>query len=59
MVGQEVLTLTDLPTPAPKAGEVLVKLSAIGVNYIDTYHRTGFVCRAITLRAGFRRCGGN
>ena len=39
--GPEVLTLTDLPIPTPKAGEVLVKLSAIGVNYIDTYHRTG------------------
>ena len=39
--GPEVLTLTDLPMPTPKTGEVLVKLSAIGVNYIDTYHRTG------------------
>ena len=39
--GPEVLRLTDLPTPSPKAGEVLVRLGAIGINYIDTYHRTG------------------
>lgn len=39
--GPEVLTLTDLPTPQPKAGEVLIRLTAIGINYIDTYHRSG------------------
>lgn len=39
--GPEVLTLVDVPAPEPKAGEILVRQSAIGVNYIDTYHRTG------------------
>ena len=39
--GPEVLTLTDLPTPQPKAGEALVRLTALGINYIDTYHRSG------------------
>lgn len=39
--GPEVLTLNDLPTPSPKLGEVLVRLTAIGINYIDTYHRSG------------------
>jgi len=39
--GPEVLTLVDVPTPEPRAGEILVRQSAIGVNYIDTYHRTG------------------
>ena len=39
--GPEVLRLADLPTPSPKAGEVLVKLEASGVNYIDVYFRTG------------------
>lgn len=39
--GPEVLALVDVPTPDPKAGEILVRQSAIGVNYIDTYHRTG------------------
>lgn len=39
--GPEVLTLTELSTPSPKAGDVLIRLTTIGVNYIDTYHRTG------------------
>ncbi|TAQ85134.1 hypothetical protein B7494_g6552 [Chlorociboria aeruginascens] len=32
---------TDLPVPFPKEGEVLVKNDFIGINYIDTYFRTG------------------
>ena len=39
--GPEVLEYTDVETPKPKAGEALVKIAAIGVNYIDVYHRTG------------------
>ena len=36
--GLEVLQYrTDVPVPAPKEGEVLVKNDFIGVNYIDTY----------------------
>jgi NADPH2:quinone reductase len=39
--GPEVLRLTELPDPAPGPGELLVELAAAGVNYIDTYHRSG------------------
>ena len=39
--GPEVLTVTTLPTPTPKPGEALVRLTATGINYIDTYHRSG------------------
>jgi len=39
--GPEVLTLVDLPVPKPKANEALVKISAIGVNFIDVYFREG------------------
>jgi NADPH2:quinone reductase len=39
--GPEVLRYEEIDTPAPGAGQVRVKLHAIGVNYIDTYHRTG------------------
>lgn len=39
--GPEVLTYEDAATPTPTAGEALVKLEAIGLNYIDVYHRTG------------------
>lgn len=39
--GPEVLDLVDLPDPEPGPGQILVRQSAIGVNYIDTYHRSG------------------
>src|SRR5438309_2235958 len=39
--GPEVLTYEDIPMPEPKAGEARVKIDAIGVNFIDVYHRTG------------------
>jgi NADPH2:quinone reductase len=39
--GPDVLKLHDLPVPEPQAGQVLVKLEASGINYIDVYFRTG------------------
>lgn len=39
--GTEVLQYGDQPKPEPDAGQVLVKIAASGVNYIDTYHRSG------------------
>ena len=39
--GPEVLTLQDVELPNPGPDEVLVRASAIGVNFIDTYHRSG------------------
>jgi NADPH2:quinone reductase len=39
--GPEVLSYEDLPDPVPAAGQVIVKIEAIGLNYIDTYHRDG------------------
>jgi NADPH:quinone reductase len=39
--GPEALTLVDIPIPAPKPAEALVKLSASGVNFIDIYLREG------------------
>lgn len=39
--GPDVLDLVDLPDPQPGPGQVLVRQAAIGVNYIDTYHRSG------------------
>jgi NADPH2:quinone reductase len=40
--GPENLKYLDLPVPEPGPGEVLIKIEAIGVNYIDTYFRSGF-----------------
>ncbi|MEK7831226.1 MAG: alcohol dehydrogenase catalytic domain-containing protein, partial [Acidobacteriota bacterium] len=39
--GPESLVYRDAEKPAPKAGEALVKLEAVGLNFIDVYHRTG------------------
>jgi NADPH2:quinone reductase len=39
--GPEVLEAIDLPTPAPGPGQILVRHQAVGLNFIDTYHRTG------------------
>ncbi len=39
--GPEVLTYEEVPTPTPEPGEVVVEIKAIGLNYIDTYHREG------------------
>jgi len=39
--GPEVLKLEDITVPRPSAGEVQVRHTAIGLNYIDIYHRTG------------------
>lgn len=35
------MKLETLPIPKPDRGEVLIKQTAIGVNFIDVYHRTG------------------
>jgi NADPH:quinone reductase len=39
--GPEVLRLAELPDPEPGPGQLLVELAAAGVNYLDTYHRSG------------------
>lgn len=39
--GPEALVYQDAETPSPKVGEALIKVEAVGLNYIDVYHRTG------------------
>ena len=39
--GPEVLRQVAADTPEPGAGEIRIRHTAIGVNYIDTYHRSG------------------
>src|SRR5581483_5708367 len=39
--GPENMKYMDFPTPEPGEGEVLVKIEAIGVNFIDVYYRNG------------------
>ena len=39
--GPEVMELIDLPVPQPKPNEAVVKIAAVGVNFIDVYNREG------------------
>ncbi len=39
--GAEALKLVEIDVPRPGAGEALIRQTAIGVNFIDIYHRTG------------------
>src|SRR5689334_24616623 len=48
--GPEVLKYEEVPVGAPGPGEARVRHTAIGVNYIDTYHRGGLY--PLTLPSG-------
>jgi NADPH:quinone reductase len=39
--GPEVLSLDEVPRPEPAQGEALVRIEAVGVNFVDIYFRTG------------------
>ncbi|RST87798.1 quinone oxidoreductase [Aquibium carbonis] len=57
--GPEVLTFEDVEIGAPGAGEALVRHTAIGVNYLDTYFRTGLypAPNGLPLTAGNEAAG--
>ncbi|HEX5264561.1 MAG TPA: zinc-binding dehydrogenase, partial [Phenylobacterium sp.] len=39
--GPEVLKLVEVETPTPRPGQILVRHQAVGINFIDTYQRSG------------------
>ena len=55
--GPEVLEFDDLPEPVPAAGQVIVKIEAIGLNYIDTYYREGLYPVALPCTPGMEAAG--
>ncbi|MEX2147581.1 MAG: quinone oxidoreductase [Candidatus Rokuibacteriota bacterium] len=55
--GPEAMRLDDIPQPAPKAGEALVKIDAAGLNYIDVYFRTGQYKAELPLTLGLEAGG--
>ncbi len=55
--GPEKLTYSDRETPLPGKGQVLVKLAASGVNYIDVYHRTGLYPQPLPFTPGMEGAG--
>jgi NADPH2:quinone reductase len=55
--GPEVLSYVEKPRPSPGPGEVLIKAEAIGVNYIDTYFRSGQYPREVPFVLGTEVAG--
>jgi NADPH2:quinone reductase len=55
--GPEVLRYVDKPRPSPAADEVLIKTDTIGVNYIDTYFRSGLYPRELPFILGGEAAG--
>src|SRR6202008_1704175 len=55
--GPEVLSYVEKSQPSPAPGEVLIKSEAIGVNFIDTYFRSGSDPRELPFVLGTEVAG--
>ena len=55
--GPGVMKLVDIDVPKPGAGQVRVRQTAIGLNYIDTYHRSGLYKVALPSGIGLEAAG--
>jgi NADPH2:quinone reductase len=55
--GPDVLSYRECAQPQPNAGEVLVKIAAIGVNFIDVYYRTGLYAALYPCIPGMEAAG--
>ena len=55
--GPEVLRYEDVPEPQPGPGEARIKIEAAGLNYIDTYYRTGLYATPFPFTPGSEAAG--
>ena len=55
--GPDVLTLLDVAVPEPGPGEIRVRHDAIGINFIDIYHRTGLYPLPLPSGIGLEAAG--
>ena len=55
--GPEVIDWVDVDLPAPAAGEVRFRSTAVGLNYIDTYHRRGIYPLPLPSGLGLEAAG--
>jgi len=55
--GPEVLQIVDLPIPEPGPGQVLVRIEAVGVNFIEIYFRKGVYKTAFPMTPGSEAAG--
>ncbi|HZB89435.1 MAG TPA: quinone oxidoreductase [Terracidiphilus sp.] len=55
--GPDVLRLDELPIPEPGPGQVLIRVEAVGVNYIETYFRKGVYKATLPMTLGSEAAG--
>jgi NADPH2:quinone reductase len=55
--GSDVLSLEEIPTPEPKAGEVRIKVAAAGLNFIEIYQRSGLYQGNLPFTLGAEAAG--
>jgi NADPH2:quinone reductase len=55
--GPEVLRQVEGATPVPAKGEVLIRQDAVGLNFIDTYYRTGLYAAELPSGIGSEGAG--
>ncbi|MEP0774384.1 MAG: alcohol dehydrogenase catalytic domain-containing protein, partial [Acidobacteriota bacterium] len=55
--GPEVLNWEEVPVLAPGPGEALVRHTAVGLNFIDTYHRSGLYPLPLPSGLGLEAAG--
>ena len=55
--GPDVLHWEEVTVPAPGEGEVLLRHTAIGLNFIDVYHRTGLYPAPLPFTPGLEGAG--
>ena len=55
--GPDVLTFGSVDDPIPAADEVIVRTAAVGVNFIDTYHRSGLYPMQLPSGIGVEAAG--
>ncbi len=55
--GPEVLRYEDVPVPEPGPGEVRIRIEASGVNFVDTYQRTGAYKGELPFTLGMEGAG--
>jgi len=55
--GPEVLTLSEVPVPVPGPGQVLIKVAATGINFIEIYFREGRYKAPLPLTLGTEAAG--
>ena len=55
--GPDVMRLEDAEIPSPGKGEIRLRQTAIGLNYIDTYHRSGLYPLSLPAGIGMEAAG--